>query len=140
MIDVKELRVDDYVLFKSEICRINMINRGDVIEVSTIDSDSTKEYFVEETLPDRIHPIPLTENLLTKCGFKECDDCEPVIKYSYRNEDFKACIFIYELNSFVLHIFNIKSGEQICGMNISFIHQLQNIYFDLTGKELDIKL
>lgn len=73
-----------------------------------------------------LNPIPLTEEILLKCG--SCLDrayyiLTPVeMRYSYKRKEF--CVFF--------------NTEVICC--IKYLHQLQNLYFALTGKELEVKL
>ena len=68
-----------------------------------------------------LEPIPLTEEILLKCGFEE--------------SQYHFCIgdFIIRKPDFVLCDIGIK-------VNPINLHQLQNLYFALTGKELKIKL
>lgn len=126
MIDVKELRINNYVLCKNEVCRVNMINRGDIVEVSTIDSDSVKECFIEEVLSDRIYPIPLTKELFLMCGFIIRDDCF---------EDCKNGIY-FNIGNQYFEFDRDSGGYFYC----QYLHQLQNIYFALTGKELEVAI
>lgn len=68
-------------------------------------------------------PIELTEEILLKCGF-EYDGA------FY----FKDGIFLeYEDNSLRLDCMSDS-------VNIKYLHQLQNLYFALTNKELNVKL
>lgn len=79
-----------------------------------------------------VNPIPLTPEILEKwCGF-ENDDNDFLIGISERTN---------------LHINLIKkrtlleSYDGIIALcNISYLHQLQNLYFALTGKELNVQL
>lgn len=132
MIDVKELRIDNLVMCKNEICRINMINRGDVVEVSTIDSDSVKECFACEIMSDRLYPIILTEELALKCGFKKINHVSGYSFFSMERKKYGANIDIYEAYSTI--------GGNTSVPHIQFLHQLQNLYFALTGNELKIEL
>lgn len=79
--------------------------------------------------PDRFDPILLTPDVLETCRFeKEClkiGDQELQIKI---NEN-KYVLFGSE---------SCTSGQCFIG-NIKHLHQLQNLYFDLTGEELTIK-
>lgn len=76
--------------------------------------------------------IPLTEEWLLKFGFEE---------YEFEDE-----IFGYVLNDFgyvnefqfMIRIFIDFEGILI-QKPIKFVHQLQNLYFALTGEELTIK-
>lgn len=78
-------------------------------------------------------PIPLTDGLLLKAGF-EYDE------YQY----------LYELNTVIIHIQNgiltfrkhylLNKEFEYEEIEIKYLHQLQNLYFALTGKEIEIKL
>lgn len=69
-------------------------------------------------------PIPLTEEWLVKFGFEK--DSFGCLYFGY---------FYYRKSLFY------SSGEfsNIGLPNIQYVHQLQNIYFALTGEELTIK-
>lgn len=70
---------------------------------------------------DKIHPIPLTEEWLLRFGFeKKSSDVFELYEYAIeRNYD--SVDFIFE-------------GKII--RVIKYVHQLQNLYFALTGEEL----
>jgi hypothetical protein len=80
-------------------------------------------------------PIPLTEDWLLKFGFKN--------KYKEPSEVFELnignnniIIDLYELlqSTYLEHRnFAINIGK------LKYVHQLQNLYFALTGEELEIK-
>jgi hypothetical protein len=68
-----------------------------------------------------VEPIPLTEEWLLKFGFETND------------------VRFWQISSFRLHInrygewiFKVETFEQ----EIKYVHQLQNLYFDLVGQEL----
>lgn len=68
-----------------------------------------------------IEPIPLSSEILEKCGL-------------INNEVFPA-----------IEYFSIKDGSlyferNYTAVNIEYLHQLQNLYFALTGEELVINL
>lgn len=71
---------------------------------------------------------------------EEYNEDSSIIKYGYRCDEFRICIVVTGTNRYILHIHNLKTGEQICGKEIQYLHQLQNIYFDLIGKELEVSL
>ncbi|MDR2004870.1 MAG: hypothetical protein LBQ74_17755, partial [Prevotella sp.] len=79
-----------------------------------------------------IRPVPLTEDILSKAGFVL--DAKGNI---YRSE---SCNFEIKKGDDDYYI-TCNGGEiHISSVLISSLHQLQNIYFELTGKELDIEL
>ena len=83
---------------------------------------------------DRVKPIPLTEELLLKCGFRG----------SYSNE-----LYINIKKGTNLYSLGYNFIENRCYLDVDFtfidldneikyLHQLQNLYFVLTGEELKI--
>ena len=106
-------------------------------------------------------PIPLSEERLLKFGF----EVKPISKWNgndadYRPENVSTEQRDFVLDSFILRyeIFTFNNVSEIttyCGINSSwypkvyfdsvplyrlkYIHQLQNLYFALTGEELTIK-
>jgi hypothetical protein len=94
-------------------------------------------------------PIPLTEELLLKFGF---------VKYQWMNGYFINTIFgdlMIQFYKTEIHLFFTKVSYDSQGMTFygrkfinnktsftdcKYVHQLQNLYFALTGEELTIKL
>lgn len=80
-----------------------------------------------------IEPIPLTEELLLKFGFEEYGDIHDNFMY-------KDWIW-YSLHAKCI---DIRKGElqpwTLIPLSIKYVHQLQNLYFALTGDELTIKI
>lgn len=84
-------------------------------------------------------PIPLTEDILLKSGFietyKEWLDCTvtPILFY-------KRPYFLTRLTQTQLTFakMNDTGGEFL--RNVEFVHQLQNVWYWLTGEELEIVL
>jgi hypothetical protein len=75
-------------------------------------------------------PIPLTEEILLKCGFER--------KMHGRHE---KSLRSYRKNG---NTFNVShSGIVYYGLKqkpVLYLHQLQNLYFALTGEELNVEL
>ena len=76
--------------------------------------------------------VELTEEILLKCGFEKFS--EYIFSISIDNGWF--------LNIESNYIFlNYKENEcEVSHFEYKYLHQLQNIYFALTGKELNVKL
>lgn len=73
--------------------------------------------------------IPLTKELLLKYGFIQEEN-----EYFFKNETLSISIgtCFYVLS-------NLGSGESIIkNNNLKYLHQLQNLYFSLTGRELTV--
>lgn len=91
-----------------------------------IDIDNLKDV-------DAFDGIPLTSEILEKCGFKDksqttdlCFELPNLILAGQRKKLF-PCIWG-------------EGGPEAYGIEIEYLHQLQNLYFALTGEELNIKL
>lgn len=81
---------------------------------------------------DQFQPIPITPEILEKYGFIIKTDTTRLSK-------------TYELDGYVLQEMRrgywlIKDRALICKHKIFNLHELQNIYFCLVDKELEVKL
>ena len=111
------------------------LRRGNIVEwnrkpfvISRIFEDSVENELWCKPIGE-IHPILLTEEILLKCGFDEQilfeDECP-----FFCNGDF----------SLYCEDWNKDKFYHDTEMAIKYVHQLQNLYFALTGEELNIKL
>ena len=124
MIDVRELRIGNYVyLFKSTtLYKITEIGYSK-IEEDRYEASGISSEAVFRTYIDNLNPIPLTEELLLKCGFE---------KHTWGIVTYYSPLF--ELGA----DFHLKGVDY--NIQVKFLHQLQNLYFDLGGQELEVKL
>ena len=120
--------------------------------VTTKDGEKIYNPFIPYT-DDRVKPIPLTEDILLKCGFKKHSS---LIIDSYEIDlpmmiGFKKLtVTIQQGNQYIyLKEFDnqsdLKPEDLVCLRNfdshgIFMLHQLQNLYFALTAKELEVNL
>lgn len=121
-----ELRIGNYVNIEGDVVKVK-----EIYEKSIHYANSEYESFATE---DFIQPIELTEEILVKIGF------EKFVK-SFRME-LSGCRLDYFIDK-TLYIYKkhtncclIKDLEIKC----EYIHQLQNSFFLLTGKELEVEL
>ncbi|WP_413512196.1 hypothetical protein [Myroides odoratus] len=115
----------------SEVRIGNCTEQGKIIELKqtvfrveyTTDKKRTALIAYED-----LKPTELTEEILLKCGFKHLGNG------------------FYELLGSFVSLCNIGDVFFNAGFkgatigNIKYLHQLQNLYFTLTGKELEINL
>lgn len=120
---VQELRIGDWYL--STKFQVPVIcEMGDFYEIYAR-ADGSAEY----TVDDIFEPIPLTEEWLLKFGF------ENIGGYLWNCRELGENRFIN--NPYGITHFEIKGHYE--KKHIQYVHQLQNLYLDLTGNELTIE-
>jgi hypothetical protein len=130
MINEKELRVGNAYLSKRNkdvlVRGIDTINKLVVIEEPDLNAGKEQPYIFED-----LAPIPLTKDTIASFGFITGESGEGVFLKKIDCE--KDCAFIefQEDGCFLKDKEHNKIGKQI-----SYVHQLQNTYFLLTGTEL----
>ncbi len=79
---------------------------------------------------DRITPINITEDILLHAGFKHFNwlTDSPIFECNY----FKCTLDDNGINLFGDNLKNLKP--------IKYLHELQNLYFDLTREELEVDI
>ncbi len=111
---VEELRVNNWVsVFKDTKYQVQ------AIAYNTVMLKYNDEQLLYPSI-DQIHPIPLTEEWLLKFGFKLYEDFWIKDYFISLHKDGS----VYE-----------SDDLPIC-INLQQVHQLQNLYFALTGVEL----
>lgn len=121
------------MVINSELRRGNWINSSHGKIQFDFFSNNTLMLLLEES----IRPIALTPEILEKAGFEIKSNTENVISvfeyddfylnYDWRYRDVFEPMVLY-------------NKEWVCYSNpIKHVHQLQNLYFALNGKELEIK-
>jgi len=117
--DAKELRLGNFLQDrKGRLCIVKIIDNNDEGFMA-----SAVKWLVT-SLPNS--PIPLTEEWLFKFGFEK-GNLEYFIHENVRiNFDLQ---------------FEFKGVNNLnFGTNLEYVHQLQNLYFALTGKELEVRM
>lgn len=122
----QELRIGNYVCtsyMKKSVFKVNAIHSDRLYFESII------ENFKSDTIPVCIEPIKLTEEWLVKAGAKKIDDI----------------LDIFELDRFQLFPFYTYGFWKVVDKEtkayitkVSYVHELQNMYFVLNGEELPL--
>lgn len=86
---------------------------------------------IELTIKGFLKPIPLTEEWLLKAGF------EIIGKLDMPNS---PSDWFYSKNDFPFSITYVNKKLQFSNIDLKHVHQLQNLYFALTGEELNFNL
>lgn len=91
---------------------------------------------------DCYQPIPLTEDILLKCGFQKM-----IVDSYLKQDDITMFTKGYIELSSDLHLLYYTFDDrhdvwyyEILDRQIKYLHELQNLYFALSGEELQIKL
>lgn len=113
MMKSNELRIGNFVLQDNEL-------------IAGIVSNTLHKFSIGQIY---LQPIPLTEEWLLKLGFERQENNWKTLNLHF------ATISWERLAGTALSF----EKESIYLPHIKFIHQLQNLYFTLTGEELTIK-
>jgi hypothetical protein len=127
--NAKELRVGNLVTIDKPELKDMPLRVTGINQLERYDKVITYSVYLEHSqISDFIKPIHLTESILFKCGFENTE-----FGYGDKYIDIE-CIGRgnYKLS--------IKCGDHVLGFGqpINNLHKLQNIYFELTGEELDV--
>ena len=116
-----ELRIGNFVKCEltGDFQKVISIEKGFIKSAPT--NENTKGWNVNS-----IEPITLTPDILEKCGFE----------YSYPYYTVADVVSLIFSNTGIMTY--VMGDNQI--KRIQYIHQLQNLYFALTGTELQIEL
>jgi hypothetical protein len=136
MIQANELRIGNWVNYCGAIDFVTVINTDDE-NFEFINTTSYSNISLED-----IKPIPLTEEILLKCGFiKDFNQFfSPIVLLLNDSLEMYAD---NQDNYSLVNLFTIPIYEDCDTFNllqIEYLHQLQNLYFALTGTELEINL
>lgn len=161
MIQANELRIGNLVLDPAG-------RMGAVLSVSErsirlkLEFSTIKIYTTHDETGVDCNPIPLTTQILEKCGFRLSEYAH--VKIAYNEIERIDSVYVQDIFNFEnknnMHIEVISDpktkevrrigvqGFNYNGMvgvintptDIKYIHQLQNLYFALTGEELTINL
>lgn len=129
MIDPKELRVGNLVLLGTSTNTVLGVDAASSFNIHIGD-----DYYGE----DEIAPIPITPEWLERLGFDHkpqtyCDIWEVTITDYPDKNDNVALMVVFSTGQICVSLPEIERHD------IKNIHQLQNLYFALTGTELTIR-
>ena len=134
---VNELRVGNLVYddegFFSKVTGIKPIGEQVLIDIYHDSNEVSKGWMLEV---DDLKPIPLTEEILLKCGFKRV----PKNLYVDNLKDLRTAVtylkgsIIWNESTRIVWVGNIALD------NIKYLHELQNLYYAVENKELEVKL
>ena len=122
---VNELRIGNYILFDN-----------DVYDVRGFVNERVKIHKKEVYIGQLFKPIPLTEEWLLNFGFEKHHQSFYNKTLCVREVEYLWFYSIYPLKNSIIPLVNMSA--QATGHYIKYVHQLQNLYFALTGEELKL--
>ena len=145
---IKELKIENYVKYNGSIVSVYAISNPTPNKDEHFDNKARVTLWcnglIDATI-DEIEPIPITEELLLKIGFKKKRD--GYLHYSDHNDVFSIKFNLgYAFIEYANLCFNPEDvtetnyGSSLEFPNTLHLHTLQNIWYLLTGKELTLQL
>lgn len=124
MIAANELRIGNYILLETgiDLPRWHCVKAKDIFDIQE-----------GKVTLNAINPIKLTPKILEKCGFenKHAEYCE-----HYKKD--KILIEIIPDGTYQARL-EYNSSHSLWLIELASLHQLQNLYLDLIGEEIEIK-
>jgi hypothetical protein len=117
MIKSNELRIGNYFKWIST----NEIDTAKFISDRGNDFSSVNDVNLSDAIG-----IPLTEDILLKCGFEKSE----IFRNTYSN----GKVELYNQDNLLW--FDLSNNS----IEVKYLHTLQNLYFALTGEELQVNL
>lgn len=137
MLNEKDLRIGNLILFNDDnntACTIESIKRDFDDEPYSVEIKFKDGMFSDVNIED-IKPIALTSEWLLNLGFTFSEAFKDHF-YKHIEGQKLFSVFPFSTKPFC----RITEGDfAVYNMPCRFIHQLQNLYFALTGKELTVK-
>lgn len=126
MIDKHELRIGNFVATRFGVNKINNLT-----EYASVEHKKPTSRYKKKAMPYAdLQPIELTEDILLKCGFEKQDNnslqFDSDLGFTMWSKTGYSVGLYYDSDEF--------------GQPVKSLHHLQNVFYFLTGKELQIDL
>ena len=125
-----ELRIGNYLKNKDEICVVSTINCDDTIRIFNDDKTQTFGCFALRIF----EPIAITEDWLLKAGFVAKSKKWPDGSITDNAYFKKNYMITYDCHGKYFIVSSVICGNMHFICTVEYVHQLQNIYFALTGE------
>lgn len=146
VIELKELRIGNFLEYKGEIVYVSMLSLDiddeyeDQIGITKFGTSSKEMGGWNRSLVNDLKRIPLAPEWLEKFGFELNGQHPNVWSKDWAKELYVDQIVGLEFQTTGLLQAMVMGNDWVAfGRPLQFLHQLQNLYFALTGEELTIK-
>jgi hypothetical protein len=128
----KELRIGNWVEDEDD-----SHDRWRVEKIEPGKEETKGMWFVNSRWTEDLQPIPLTPEILEKAGLvKDKRSGVAMRTIAYSDESYPCTLQVSGGGKMLV----CRSGMYSIGAPCEYLHQLQNLYFALTGEELNIEL
>ncbi|SRR5579862_2711241 len=142
MINPRELRMGNWLYFKTApkgIFEFHQVVSTEpaVVRINNLpfESSERQQNFPGYVEYNHIDPIPLTSVILEALGFKVNG-----VSFNYsQSSDHQHTIITYSKGWFMLVYYSSGEFSFMGWQKFRYVHNLQNLYYELTGEELEIK-
>ena len=130
MTNINDLRINNILEYSGDYFKVKSISN------SIVGADRNKG--IVEFKPSELKPIPISEEILLKVGFRKSSSLTPLWTgpdpmLIWRTEYESDLLDNYfEFRFGITHSYQAKRQ-----VRLDYLHQLQNLYFALTGSELN---
>lgn len=134
MIDAKELRIGNTVNYRLPYGEMIPVTIGGIQPFSLIQYVGIESYYRDI---NDYFPIELSDEWLIKFGFEQTND----VNKSLSKEASNHVMLLSSIGKkYVVELRNVMmSGSIMLQFTVTCVHQLQNLHFALSGKELTIQ-
>lgn len=125
--EITELKIQNFVRYKNQVYSLTEVFRHENDEYYVKIKSSENSLCVPAKL---IKPVKIDEFWLLKFGFIKTYDSKYIIRFERRQESLKYDIDMHNMHS--------MTGLKLYGNNVNcrYVHQFQNLFCLLFGKEL----
>lgn len=142
MINIRELRIGNVVMDDKGGKYVIIGLQDNMIAVKPYGLHP--EYPIE-SIEINSSGIPITEEFISKCGFEKVTKQqlfglpqENYYRKFYEIESSKCPLVLIKENGYLCHVVPSDGTFGCSFIPILYIHQLQNLYYSLSGQELEI--
>lgn len=126
--DIRELRIGNWLMFNGH-------TKSQVYTLEIMADGQSMVNYLDSTNDDMYDAIPLTPKILEKAGFERIPELSET-HWEYKLTTKSSVKIFYHCGTSSFIIGNPCASRT----TIIYLHQLQNLYFALTGTELEINL
>lgn len=143
MIQANELRRNNKVYWKERVIIVDCIHPKVISEFGAIRESANNTYDRKFIKCEELEPIPLTEDILLDYGFEKLDKLPSTFIMKIETYSLSPTIKFYAYidNTNTVSYIRLVQGNNRKGnmIQVNSLHKLQNLFFVLTGEELDLE-